>query len=98
MVIWLFGLAEMIEAISLDRARNAIRGLMALAPETATVRQADLSWLEMRAQDVAVGATVRVKPGERVATRTLDRLPSLAWHDELAPLDAPVHSVLRTAP
>ena len=34
----------------------------------------------------------------RVATRTLDRLPSLAWHDELAPLDAPVHSVLRTAP
>ena len=66
-VIWLFGLAEMIEAISLDRARNAIRGLMALAPETATVRQADLSWLEMRAQDVAVGATVRVKPGERLA-------------------------------
>jgi transglutaminase-like putative cysteine protease len=34
----------------------------------------------------------------RVATRTLDRLPSLAWHDQLAPLDVPVHSVLRTAP
>ena len=34
----------------------------------------------------------------RVATRTLDRLPSLSWHDQLAPLDAPVHSVLRTAP
>jgi hypothetical protein len=34
----------------------------------------------------------------RVATRTLDRLPSLAWHDQLAPLDVPSHSVLRTAP
>ena len=34
----------------------------------------------------------------RVATRTLDRLPSLSWHDQLAPLDVPVHSVLRTAP
>ena len=34
----------------------------------------------------------------RVATRTLDRLPSLSWHDQLAPLDAPEHSVLRTAP
>jgi Cd2+/Zn2+-exporting ATPase len=66
-VIWLFGLAEMIEAMSLDRARNAIRGLMALAPETATVLQADESWLEMRAQDVAVGVIVRVKPGERLA-------------------------------
>lgn len=66
-VIWLFGFAEMIEAMSLDRARNAIRGLMALAPETATVLQADGSWLETRAQDVAVGATLRVKPGERLA-------------------------------
>jgi transglutaminase-like putative cysteine protease len=34
----------------------------------------------------------------RVATRTLDRLPSLAWHDQLAPLDAPARSVLRTLP
>lgn len=66
-VIWLFGLAEMIEAMSLDRARNAIRGLMALAPETATVRQPDGAWLETPAQGVAVGATVRVKPGERIA-------------------------------
>jgi transglutaminase-like putative cysteine protease len=34
----------------------------------------------------------------RVASRTLDRLPSLAWHDQLAPLDAPVHAVVRVAP
>ncbi len=66
-VIWLFGLAEMIEALSLDRARNAIRGLMALAPEMAAVRQPDGSWLETRAEAVPLGATVRVKPGERLA-------------------------------
>jgi len=66
-VIWLFGLAEMIEAMSLDRARNAIRGLMNLAPETASVRQLDGSWIETSADAVPVGATVRVKPGERIA-------------------------------
>ena len=32
MVMFLFALAEVIEAKSLDRARNAIRGLMDLAP------------------------------------------------------------------
>ncbi len=66
-VIWLFGLAEMIEALSLDRARNAIRGLIALAPETAFIRQADGSWLETRAESVPLGAIVRIKPGERIA-------------------------------
>lgn len=34
----------------------------------------------------------------RVATRTLDRLPSLSWHDQLAPLDVPSHRVSRTPP
>lgn len=66
-VIWLFGLAEMIEAISLDRARNAIRGLMQLAPETAWVKQENGSWQELSAKDVSLGALVRVKPGERLA-------------------------------
>ncbi|MFS2117875.1 cation-transporting P-type ATPase, partial [Herbaspirillum frisingense] len=37
-VIVLFTLAEMIEALSLDRARNAIAGLMAMTPDMATVR------------------------------------------------------------
>ncbi|MDP3857714.1 MAG: heavy metal translocating P-type ATPase [Stagnimonas sp.] len=67
MVMFLFALAEVIEAKSLDRARNAIRGLMDLAPETATVRQADGSWKELPAKEVAKGAVVRVRPGERIA-------------------------------
>jgi Cd2+/Zn2+-exporting ATPase len=40
MVMVLFTIAELIEAKSLDRARNAIKGLMQLAPERATVLQA----------------------------------------------------------
>ncbi|HDR8920314.1 TPA: heavy metal translocating P-type ATPase [Burkholderia vietnamiensis] len=66
MVMVLFTIAELIEAKSLDRARNAIQGLMRLAPETATVRQPNGSWAEVDARTVLVGAVVRVKPGERI--------------------------------
>jgi Cd2+/Zn2+-exporting ATPase len=67
MVTFLFALAELIEAKSLDRARNAIRGLMELAPETATVRQQDGSWVDMHAKEVPLGAVGRLRPGERIA-------------------------------
>ncbi len=66
-VIWLFGIAEMIEALSLDRARNAIRSLMELAPETALVKQPDGRWEEVKAETVELGTLVRVRPGERIA-------------------------------
>jgi Cd2+/Zn2+-exporting ATPase len=67
MVMVLFTLAELIEAKSLDRARNAIRELMDLAPETATVLQSDGQWREVNAKTVSLGAKVRVRPGERIA-------------------------------
>ncbi|WP_444941630.1 heavy metal translocating P-type ATPase [Microbulbifer sp. ZKSA004] len=67
MVMVLFTLAELIEAKSLDRARNAIRELMDLAPETATVQGPDGEWVSMSAKTVPVGTTIRVRPGERIA-------------------------------
>jgi len=67
MVMFLFALAEVIEAKSLDRARRAVRGLMALAPEKATVRQAGGNWVEVTAAAVPLDARVRVRPGERIA-------------------------------
>lgn len=67
MVMVLFTIAELIEAKSLDRARNAIRGLMQLTPERATVLQADGIWLDVAAKSVTVDARVRIKPGERIA-------------------------------
>jgi Cd2+/Zn2+-exporting ATPase len=67
MVMALYAIAELIEARSVDRARNAIQGLMALAPEEAAVKQLDGSWLMTRASDVALDAIVRIRPGERVS-------------------------------
>jgi Zn2+/Cd2+-exporting ATPase len=67
MVMVLFTIAELIEAKSLDRARNAIQGLMQLTPEQASVEQADGSWRSMDLKAIALGAVVRVKPGERIA-------------------------------
>ena len=66
MVMFLFTVAELIEAKSLDRARNAISGLMQMAPDKATVQQADGSWQEREVKDIALGSLVRVRPGERI--------------------------------
>ena len=83
MVMFLFTVAELIEARSLDRARNAISGLMQMTPEQATVQQADGTWLEQEVKSVELGARVRVKPGERIAldgevvsgSSTIDQAP-----------------------
>lgn len=67
MVMVLFTLAERIEARSLDRARNAIAGLMNLAPQSATVQQPDGRWVDIDARQITPGSIVRVRPGERIA-------------------------------
>lgn len=65
-VIFLFAVAELIESLSIERARNAIRELMTMSPETATVLSESGQWQEVDAGSVNVGATVRVRPGERI--------------------------------
>ncbi|BDU71964.1 heavy metal translocating P-type ATPase [Mesoterricola silvestris] len=65
MVMVLFALAERIEALSLDRARNAIHGLLRLSPATATVLGPG-GWTETEARAVRVGDRVRVGPGEAI--------------------------------
>ena len=65
MVVFLFAVAEAIEALSLERARNAIRSLTALAPETAEVQTAD-GWQAQPLASVALGARIRVRTGTRV--------------------------------
>ena len=66
MVMALYAIAEAIEARAVDRARNAIKGLLEMAPEEALVRQADGSWATLPVAAVALGAVVQVRPGERV--------------------------------
>ena len=67
MVMALYSLAELIEARSVERARNAVAGLLALSPQEADIRQADGSWASVDAKSVPIGALARVKPGERFA-------------------------------
>ncbi|MGJ7570354.1 heavy metal translocating P-type ATPase [Variovorax sp. RB2P76] len=66
MVMALYAIAELIEARAVDRARNAIQGLLALAPEQAEVKQPDGSWQAVMANAVALDAVARIRPGERV--------------------------------
>ena len=67
MVMALYAIAELIEARAVDRARNAIKGLLDLAPDVAEVRQSDGSWLSVPAGEVVLNAIVRIKPGARIA-------------------------------
>jgi Cd2+/Zn2+-exporting ATPase len=66
MVMALYAIAELIEAKAVDRARHAISGLLAMAPEQASVRQADGAWTAAPVASVPVGAIARIRPGERV--------------------------------
>jgi Cd2+/Zn2+-exporting ATPase len=66
MVMALYAIAEVIEAKAVDRARNAIKSLLALAPEDAEVRGNDGAWTRMSTSKIQIGAIVRIRPGERV--------------------------------
>jgi Cd2+/Zn2+-exporting ATPase len=66
----LFSIAELLERFSMDRARNSVRELMNLSPDTATVRRtsADGTTTEetVPVEEVGVGETVVVRPGEKI--------------------------------
>ena len=85
----LFNVAELLERYSVDRARQSLEELLALSPDTATVRREaeatdgseaserasgertrpesrDGDRVEVPVEDVLVGETVLVEPGEKV--------------------------------
>ena len=64
-VAFLFSLSELLESWSVGRARRAIQALMRLAPDTALVRRGS-NFREVPAEEVAVGETILVKPGQKV--------------------------------
>ena len=65
-VVFLFALSEWLESLSADRARNAIRSLMSLAPETALRKSADGSTEEIPASEISVGDMILVRSGQRI--------------------------------
>ena len=66
MVMALYAIAEAIEARAVDRARGAIKSLLAMSPELAEVRQNDGTWIRMNVKLVSLDSVVRIAPGERV--------------------------------
>lgn len=65
-VVLLFAISEALEAYSMERARSSLRGLMRLAPKEAAVRRGDTEHI-VRAEDVRIGDTLVVRPGQSIA-------------------------------
>ena len=63
-VVWLFGVAQLLEVLSMDRARRAIRSLMEVAPAQAQVRRGGRE-LMLPASEVRVGDMLILRPGDR---------------------------------
>jgi Cd2+/Zn2+-exporting ATPase len=68
LLLFLFALGGAGEELAMDRARQAIAALAKLAPETATVRNADGSEQLVRVEDL--------KPGQQIVIRPSDRIPA----------------------
>lgn len=65
-IAFLFSLSELLESYSMDKARNAIRSLMEIAPKKAVVIR-DGKELEMSVDDIRPGDVMVVKPGQKIA-------------------------------
>jgi Cd2+/Zn2+-exporting ATPase len=63
--IFLFSLGNTLESYTMDRARNAIRGLMDLSPRRAIRIQGDREE-QVLVEDLRVGDHIVVRPGERI--------------------------------
>src|SRR5690606_39125376 len=61
----LFAFAQLLESRSMDRARNAIRGLMDLSPATASVLRQGRE-IRLPVAEVGIGEVVVVRPGEKL--------------------------------
>ncbi|KAB0679671.1 heavy metal translocating P-type ATPase [Aureimonas leprariae] len=64
-VVLLFLVGEMLEGLAASRARASIQGLFSLVPKTALVEK-DGQTTEAPAESLAVGATILVRPGDRI--------------------------------
>ncbi|MDH6114985.1 heavy metal translocating P-type ATPase [Kitasatospora sp. MAP12-15] len=74
LLIVIFATSGALEALATARTADSVRGLLDLAPTTATRLAADGSEETVATEDLAVGDTVLIRPGERVGAdgRVLD--------------------------
>lgn len=62
----LFSAAELLENWNMGRARKAIHGLMGLTPSTAQVLNEDGAVEEQLLDNIPIGTTIIVRPGEKI--------------------------------
>lgn len=62
----LFSAAELLERYAVDRARRSVGALLALSPEEAERLNSDGTTATVKAAELQVGETIRVRPGGRV--------------------------------
>jgi Cd2+/Zn2+-exporting ATPase len=65
MLAFLFGVAELLESYSMERARDSLQELMDLSPDVAT-RKRDGTTETVPVDDLSIGDIVVVKPGEKI--------------------------------
>ncbi len=65
-VVFLFAISEVLEAFSMNKARQSIRGLMDLAPARALIQRGG-ELIEMDTEDIRIGDVMIVKPGQKIA-------------------------------
>ncbi|WP_079474097.1 heavy metal translocating P-type ATPase [Marinococcus halophilus] len=65
LVVWLFALGNHLQQRSVAKTRDSIQDLMDLAPAQAWVQQ-NGRWVQQHVDQVAVGQTILIKPGEKI--------------------------------
>lgn len=66
LVVFLFAISEALEGYSMDKARNSIRSLMDIAPNTAIIRRGN-NELEIDVDDIQINDIMIIKPGQKIA-------------------------------
>ena len=65
-VVFLFLVGELLEGVAAGKARDSIRSLSALVPKTALLEEEGRT-KEVPAEQLAVGAVILVRPGDRIS-------------------------------
>lgn len=65
-VVILFAISEVLEAFSMDKARQSIRSLMDIAPKEALIRRGDQE-LTVAVDEIQIGDIMLIKPGQKLA-------------------------------
>ena len=83
LVVWLFSLGNILQNRSIEQTRKSIKNLMDLAPSEAWIK-VGLELVKKPVEEIAVGQTIVVKPGDRIP------LDGLVTYGETSVNQAPI--------